>query len=274
MSSQFFFFPHFLAQTTAEPDPPQPVPISPAAEGEFSTGQIWIASTVGLAIALVALGVYTKLQLNKIEKALKFEEYKTNSLRKRLKLALNTIKKMETNPDLVHSREFNLDYLRMRMEEEVFRNVILSQLKLCIKQVVSVALRPDTASNHAVGIANSGRKINRTFDIIYRTENHGKHTKGVLFRVQVKLTKLPTQSTSTTINQIIECLERFLSPSEEDYQSWQPTLQGHIVSLRWDQNAKPTPLLIFEQTNQGDNVSFRTTPNRRLGDPRLSTAKQ
>ncbi|NES68480.1 MAG: hypothetical protein F6K24_26215, partial [Okeania sp. SIO2D1] len=79
--------------------------------------------------------------------------------------------------------------------------------------------------------------------------------KRVLFRVSIKLTKLPTQATSQTINQIIDCLETYLSPSD-DHDNWTPTIQGRIVHIDWDQKAKPTPMLVLEQSNDG--VLFRT----------------
>ncbi|NER00370.1 MAG: hypothetical protein F6K30_27350, partial [Cyanothece sp. SIO2G6] len=79
----------------------------------------------------------------------------------------------------------------------------------------------------------------------------------VLFRVQIKLTKIPTQATSVTVNQIVEALLGYMSP-ETDHDTWQPTLQGRIARIEWDQKAKPTPLLVLEQMNSGSNVTFRT----------------
>ena len=167
---------------------------------------------------------------------------------------------METNPDLIHSREFNLDYLRLRMDEEVFHYAIVNQIKIRVKQLISVALRPNT-SQHQVGIAATGRQVDETFDVTYETEARGKRVKRILFRIQVKMTKLPTQSTSSTINQIIDCIEKFLSPNA-DHENWQPAIQGRVVLMEWDQKAKPTPLLVLEQSGDGGNVSFRTNPNR------------
>jgi hypothetical protein len=111
-----------------------------------------------------------------------------------------------------------------------------------------------------VGIVAGGRTIDQTFDVTYEIETpEGKWNKGVLFRIQIKLTKLPIQLTSTTLNEIIDCIEKFLAPSEHE-ESWQPSIQGHIVFLSWDQKAKPTPLLVLEQSEEGVNVSFRTHP--------------
>ena len=36
-------------------------------------------------------------------------------------------------------------------------------------------------------------------------------------------------------------------------------IQGRIVHIEWDQKAKPTPMLVLEQSNEGVNVTFRTT---------------
>jgi len=238
-------------------------PPQPQASGGIPWTIIWFSTTIIFAIALVGLSIYGKLQLQKKDKTIRLEQYKTADIQKKLKLALNTIKKMETNPDLVHSREFNLDYLRMRMDEQVFHYAIINQVKVQIKQLITVALRPNTASAATVGMANtSGRNIDEVFEIFYETESQGKRTKRVLFRVQIKLTKLPTQSTSNTIQQIIMCIEKYLNPSEVE-DTWQPAIQGRVVAIHWDQKAKPTPLLVLEQSAEGTNVSFRSTPAAR-----------
>ncbi|MGB3695582.1 MAG: hypothetical protein WA865_00870 [Spirulinaceae cyanobacterium] len=253
MSSQLLLVQSVLAQTPSDPQ------ASPATEGVASGGKLWMYLALILAIAIAGLAVYGWQEKKKLEKALKVERYKTKELQRRLKLSLNTIRKMETNPDLVHSREFNLDYLRMRMDEEVFHYAIVNQIKIRVKQIISVALRPNTAANTTVGIANSsGRQIDETFDIVYNTQTRaGKRIKAVLFRIEVKLIKLPTQSTSSTINQIIECIETFLNP-DEDEDNWQAKIQGRIVTMSWDQKAKPTPLLVLEQSPEGENVTFRS----------------
>lgn len=255
MSSQPIAIQTVLAQT------PPPAPPSDSASG---MGSVWMFASLGLFAALAGTVFYGKVLLDKKDKAIKFEQYKAHDLQKRLKLALKTIQKMEMNPDLIHSREFNLDYLRLRMDEEVFHYAIVNQIKIRVKQLISIALRPSTA-NQQVGVANtSGRQIDETFDVTYETETRGKRVKRVLFRVQIKLMKLPTQSTSSTIAQIIDCIEKFLSPVE-DHDNWQPTIQGRVAVMDWDQKAKPTPLLVLEQSGEGVNVSFRTNPTKRTG---------
>jgi len=217
----------------------------------------WMLSTGMLGILLVALGIYNQVMRTKLAKQKRFEEYKNRELQKKLKLALNTISKMERNPDLIHSREFNLDYLRMRMEEEQFHFSIMNQIKIRVKEKISIALRPVQAEQGLVGIASAtGRHVDEIFDVEYDPSNSPKGTRRVLFRIQIKLMKLPSQPTSVTINQIIDCMQKFMSPDGEN--SWQPTIQGRIATVRWDQKAKPTPLLVLEQLNEGVNVTFRT----------------
>ena len=219
-------------------------------------------STGGLSALLFGLGIYSYLQNRKLQKQLKFESYKNKELQKRVKLALSTIAKMERNPDLIHSRDFNLDYLRMRMEEKQFNFAIVNQLKIKVKQRVSEALRPNQAETGMVGIASKPRPINQIFDVEYVSPTDEKKRKRVLFRIQIRLTKVPAQATSKTVEEVVKCIEGFLNPTDSEG-FWQPTLQGRIANMKWDQKAKPTPLLILEQTNEGVNVTFRTKQDKR-----------
>lgn len=238
----------------ASPKPKQAKPGAPPAD------QILMGASGLLLLLLFGLAVFSKLKIGDLSKKLKFEEFKNRELQKKYKMALETISKMEKNPDLIHSREFNLDYLRMRMAEEVFHFAIVNQIKVKVKDKISIALRPTQgAVGDKNGTAGSGRQVDSMFDIEYETGDPAvKIEKRVLFRIQIKLMKLPTQATSATINQIIDCLETYLSPSD-DHDNWQPTIQGRIVHIEWDQKAKPTPMLVLEQSNEGVNVTFRTT---------------
>ncbi len=218
-----------------------------------------LTTSGGLALVVIALALYAKVQMSKLEKNVRFEQFRTRELEKKFKLALETIRKMETNPDLINSRDFNLDYLRMRMAEEVFHFAIVNQVKIKVKDKISQALRPNQSQQGIVGIASSsGRQVDEIFDVEYETGTAQNNTKRVLFRIQIRLMKLPTQATSATISQIIDCIETYLSPAE-DQDTWQPTIQGRIAYMQWDQKAKPTPLLVLEQSNEGVNVTFRTS---------------
>lgn len=256
----------WLAQTPAKPLKTQPVttktqttqPPPPRKEVEKSE-PLWLYTTGGLMILLVGLGVFAKLKFDRVNKQVRFETFKNRELQRKLKLAVATIGKMERNPDLIHSREFNLDYLRLRMDEEVFHFAILNQIKIKVKDKITIALRPNATNQNEIGIATTGRQVDQVFDVEYEPGGDAlKGTKRVLFRIEIKILKLPTQPTSVTIGQIIDCIESFLSHSGAS-ENWQPTIQGRIANMRWDQKAKPTPLLVLEQTQDGSNVTFKTT---------------
>ena len=230
-----------------------------AAAENSEAPSIWMVTSGVLLVLLVAGAIYTKLQSDKLNKRIRFEKFRTSEFEKKLKLALETIRKMETNPDLINSREFNLDYLRMRMAEEVFHFAIVNQVKIKVKDKITQALRPSQTNTGVVGIANSnGRQVDEIFDVEHEIGTAPNIIKRVLFRIQIRLMKLPTQATSATISQIIDCIETYLSPAE-DQDTWQPTIQGRIAFMHWDQKAKPTPLLVLEQSNEGVNVTFRTS---------------
>ena len=240
--------------------PAPSAPVNPSPNNSNSASSLWMFGTLGAVVALIALSIYLKITTEKLNKQIRVEQFRSHELKKRLDLALKTMRKMETNPDLVDSRDFNLDYLRMRMEEETFHYIIVNQIKMKVKLLVSVALRPQ---QQQAGVTNAhhngqhGRQIDHTFDVEQdpATLGKGQH-KRVLFRIQVRLTKLPTQATSKTIEEIINCLERYLSLTEDTDDNWQPTLQGRLASISWDQKAKPTPLLVLEQASDG-NVTLR-----------------
>ncbi|WP_234488901.1 hypothetical protein [Oxynema sp. CENA135] len=246
MTNSHILVPSTLAQT---PTPNQP------AEAKLSSDKIWMGVSGVLLLLLIGFAVFSKLSIDKLNKKIKFDDFKNRELQKKLKMALATITKMEKNPDLIHSREFNLDYLRMRMEEENFHFAIVNQIKVKVKEKISVALRPNAENR------GTGRQVDEVFDVEYQLGEIAKSGKRVLFRIQIKLTKLPTQATSKTISQIIDCLETYLS-AREDHDTWQPTIQGRVAYIHWDQKAKPTPLLVLEQSNEGVNVTFRTNTRR------------
>ncbi len=249
MSYSWFQEQTTIAQTQIIAQTPSPTSSKPN-----GAGQVLTYLPIALAGLFFALFLYSQWQLRKKAKALSLEEYKYKDIKRKLKLALSTIQKMETNPDLVHSRDFNLDYLRMRMDEEVFHYVIVNQIKIKVKQIITQALRPDTKRETTVGIANtSGRKVDKIFDVTYEIESNGKWQTNVLFRVQIKLTKLPIRTSSSIVDEIIVCVENYLCP-DESQENWTPTINGKVVGISWDQRAKPTPLLVLEQAEEGSVI--------------------
>ncbi|MBE9042027.1 hypothetical protein IQ235_14700 [Oscillatoriales cyanobacterium LEGE 11467] len=211
-----------------------------------------------VSLGAIVAAIFSRVQMSKLNKKLRTEEFKNRELQKKYKRAVATIGKMEKNPDLIHSREFNLDYLRMRMEEETFHFAVVNQIKVKVKNKISIALRPNAENRGA------GRLVDETFDVEHETGVGSQTKKRVLFRIQIKMTKLPTQPTSATIGQIIDCIETYLSPAG-DRDTWQPSIQGRVAYIHWDQSAKPTPLLVLEQTNEGVNVTFRTKRSAHAG---------
>lgn len=236
----------------AQPNPQKDSPVNKLLGDPIGMGLSGL-----LFFLLLASLVFSKIQLSNYEKKLKFEQFKNQEMQKKMKMAIETISKMEKNPDLIHSREFNLDYLRMRMAEENFHFAIVNQIKVKVKDRITIALRPNAENQ------GKGRQVDEVFDVTYETGEIAKLEKRVLFRIQIKLTKLPTQATSKTISQIIDCLENYLT-EKEDHDTWQPTIQGRVAYIHWDQSAKPTPMLVLEQSNEGVNVTFRTTTRRNV----------
>ncbi len=267
MSNQIVLIQPWIA--AASPKPPHK-----AATAKASGDLIWMGASGVLLLLLLGLAVVSQLKMKSLKKQLNTEIFRNKELQKKYKLAVGTIAKMEKNPDLIHSREFNLDYLRMRMAEDVFHYAIIVQIKMKVKQQISIALRPTQAAVGEQSNAGNARQVDSLFDVEYETGIAGDTKKRVLFRIQIRLMKLPTQSTSTTINEIIDCLETYLSPTDE-HDNWQPTIQGRIVHIEWDQKAKPTPLLVLEQSNEGVNVTFRTTRQPAVkSKPKASPAEE
>ncbi len=211
-----------------------------------------------LLLGAIGSTAYHYWQLWKTRQQLKVEQIKNHELTKKLKLALHTIDEHERNPDLINSREFNLDYLSMRMAEPYFCDIILAQIKVNLRQKIAPALMPTEEDS------GNARKIDAIFDVSYQPEHHDDSQIRVLFRIHVKLTKIPTNSSQSILKDLAAGLENFVSASDEN-RNWQPTIQGRLAVISWDQTAKPTPLLVIEQTNEGANVLMR---NKRLAQSR------
>ena len=228
--------------------------------GTLEQSTLPLQNTGGVSLLLVllwgAIGAtaYNYWQLRKNQQHLKIERLKTHELAKKLKLALHTIDEHERNPDLIHSREFNLDYLSMRMEEPHFCDIILAQIKVNLRQKVAPALMPHEAESGNV------RKVDVIFDVSFQPEHRDDSQIRTLFRVHVKLAKIPAHGSQSIVKDLATGLESFVVASDEN-RNWQPTIQGRLAVISWDQAAKPTPLLVIEQTNEGANVLMR---NKRL----------
>jgi len=229
---------------------------------EQSTLPLQNAGGIGLlgVLLLSAIGAtaYQSWQLRQARHQLKIEKLKNHDIAKKFKFALHTIDEHEHNPDLIHSREFNLDYLSMRMEEPNFCEIILAQIKVNLRQKIAPALMPTEEDSGHV------RKVDVVFDVSFQPEHHDDSQIRTLFRIHVKLAKIPTHGSQSIVKDLATGLENFVSASDEN-RNWQPTIQGKLAVISWDQTAKPTPLLVIEQTNEGSNVLLR---NKRLAHSR------
>jgi hypothetical protein len=232
--------------------------------GTLEQSTLPLQNTVGVSLLLVLLWgglgaiAYYYWRLRKTQQLLRIERLKNNELAKKLYLALHTIDELELNPDLIHSREFNLDYLSMRMEEPHFCEIILAQMKINLRQKVAPALMPTEEESGNV------RKIDVIFDVSYQPEHRDDSQIRTLFRIQVKLAKIPVNGSQSILKELATGLENFVAASDAN-RNWQPTIQGRLAVISWDQAAKPTPLLVIEQTNEGTNVLMK---NKRLAQSR------
>ena len=81
-----------LAQTSGQSQS-SPSPATTNSPPQTS-GQIWMFFSLALVVLTIGLVVYGKLELNKMAKKLRIEQYKAKDLKKKLKLAANTIRKI------------------------------------------------------------------------------------------------------------------------------------------------------------------------------------
>ncbi len=159
---------------------------------------------------------------------------------------------IENNLDLIYGREIVLDYLRMRMAEEVFHLGIIQQIKDKVQQKFSAQLNQE--EKPTIGLA----KFEEFFDVEYQIKQFNNLENTVLFRLVIRLMKLPSQFSYVTTNQIIDCIETFLiSGDKED--DWQPNIEDRVVNIKWDESAKPIPMLVLEQT---DELPFELDANQ------------
>lgn len=156
--------------------------------------------------------------------------------------------------DLIYGREIILDYLRMRMAEEVFHLEIIQQIKNKVQQKFSVLLHQEDKNTHVLP------KIEEVFDVEYQINQLTDLENTILFRLIIRLMKLPSQFSYVTTNQIVDCIETFfISGDKED--DWQPNIEDRIVNIKWDESAKPIPMLVLEQT---DELPFELDANQMI----------
>lgn len=208
----------------------------------------WIVGAVGLGFVLLILGVVAKIKFNQKQQAIAKLQQSNHQLQEELSTARQELEASKQNPDLSSAHSILLDYVRMRMDEEVFHYVVINQIRTGITESIGASLRrTEEIPEESRSSASPNLQIDQIFDITYDIEiAEGKWSSGVLFRLDLKLNKLPTQSSSNTVNQMLECIEVFLSHSIQ-HPRWTSDLQGRLITLAWDEKTKLIPLLCLEQ---------------------------
>ena len=157
----------------------------------------------------------------------------------KLDQTLLTLQDHLNNPDLKGAKVLALDYLRMRLDEEVFRYQIIhqvqEQLTDLITQLVKSSLPEFPPSKQIL--------LDRLIEIEYDLEGlEGKWYRCTVLRIHVQLQKLPLQSSSNTIKQMVEAITFFLN-HPQGQSEWKTPLQEQWLALRWESSNQPLPLL-------------------------------
>ncbi len=241
-----------LANTSEVPQPYSA--ISPANNSCWNLQSPCLWSNVVLGLSLLVTGAFCKCKLTRLQALLELQAKTNQSLNEQLTQAIALTNNREQEKDLIDARNFNLDYTRMRMDEEVFHYVVMNQIKTKITEMINKAVKPQTDIQEE-NLENP-QGINKLFEVYYDVEApEGKWKKGVLFRIQIRLAKLPTQSTAKIINELVENIEGFLTRTNQQ-SLWESTIHDTDISLIWDESAKPVPLIILEQSPQNNIISL------------------
>ncbi|MGL5033389.1 MAG: hypothetical protein ACRC6M_06260 [Microcystaceae cyanobacterium] len=213
-----------------------------------ANSSLWIVGAVGLSFILIVLGVVTKIKFNQKQQAIANLQQSNDQLQEELSTVNEKLEASTQNPDLHFAHSILLDYIRMRMDEEVFHYLVINQIRTGVTDLIGASLRRTVEiPEESRSSTSSNLQIDHALDITYEIEiADGKWSSGVLFRLDLKLRELPIQSSSNTVNQMLECIEVFLSHSIQQPR-WTSDLQGRLITLAWDEKTKPIPLLCLEQ---------------------------
>jgi hypothetical protein len=238
-----------LAETLA-PSSPRPA--------SFDVPSPLLLGSVGLGSCLLLCCLWQQWRLFQQGRAIATLQRANQSLEAEKQSIEHQYQQRENRTDLKDAYTLSLDYLRMRMDEEVFHYNVMNQIRNNISEIVAVSLRTETPRA-------GNLHLDQIFNITYDFETYeGEWRSAVLFRLKVNLSQFPLQSTSSTINQLLECIKVFVSHSTQQ-PSWQADLQGCVINISWDESQKPVPLLCLEQ---GELKPL--TQGRRLMTPKPS----
>lgn len=143
----------------------------------------------------------------------------------------------------------------MSVSHDVSYDFIFHQVKMKVKQFIAPALRPSTEQLQA-GIERVNRQLNESFDVTHEIKMpNGRVKQETLLRVQIKLTKYPSQLSSKIVNEIVDCLRVALNSSNPS-QIALPTIQNQKVRASWHQPLNSAPLLLLEEMAESYHAPF------------------
>lgn len=201
---------------------------------------IWMMGTFVLLSGLLLLIAWTQRQLYRQHRRLVASLAKADQLSQELNMTLKALHALENSPDLADANCLCLDYIRMRMDEEVFHYTITNQIKQKITDTINSAIRSTFPGKDEL-------QVDKCFEVYHSLEVSAQQWReAVLFRLHIKLAQLPTQASSHTINQLLEAVEIFLAYNPQ-HPTWQSAIQDIELAIAWDQASKPIPVLVLQQ---------------------------
>jgi len=150
-----------------------------------------------------------------------------------------TLQEHLNGPELNGAKILALDYLRMRLDEEIFRYQIIHQVQEQLTNLVTQLVKstlPETPTTKQV-------LLDRLIEIEYDLEGlEGKWYRCTVLQIHVQLRKLPLQSSSSTVRQMVEAITLFMG-HPQGQSEWKTPLQEQWLGLRWESSNHPLPLL-------------------------------
>lgn len=238
-----------------------------------NNGSSFPVSPLILVVILLLASLLTGWQWFLSQRKIKQLQQEKIKQTENLDQALLTLQDHLNSPDLQGSKILALDYLRMRLDEEVFRYQIIhqvqEQLTNLISQLVKSTLPEPSPSKQIV--------LDRLIEIEYDLEGlEGKWYRCTVLRIHLQLRKLPLQSSSNTIKQMVEAITVFLN-HPQGQSEWKTPLQEQCLALRWESSNQPLPLLNLQnypaKTRDSTNSHSPNspTPTESLSSSRLES---
>ncbi|MEB3160016.1 MAG: hypothetical protein VKL20_01005 [Synechocystis sp.] len=259
------FFPSPIAQSTSMPG----VPLDKTVSGVTNEHEApFLSSGFALTIVLLLVSILTGWQWFRSQKKIKQLQQETTKQADDLNQTLITLQEHFNSPDLKGAKILALDYLRMRLDEEVFRYQIIHQVQEQLTALISQLVKstfPEPPNPKQI-------LVDRLIEIEYDLEGlEGKWYRCTVLRIHVQLRKLPLQSSSNTIKQMVEAVTLFLN-NPQGQSEWKTPLQEQWLALRWESSNQPLPLLNLQnyptqQKDPSDSQRNGTIRTKAAGNP-------